>query len=87
MTLHSEIWLETEKPRRMMDTRAFIGDDHHGLPDTCWVGGSLPRSIPELHVNPGFHQTTNATNITQKQRDYNIEQSSSFTLIALFALF
>ena len=44
MTFHSEIWGETEKPGRMMDTRAYIGDDHQGLPDTCQVGGSVTES-------------------------------------------
>ena len=34
---------------------------------------------------PGFHYTTNATTMTQKQSDYTVEQSS-FTLIALFWL-
>ena len=28
VTLHPEIWGETEKPGRMFDTQAFIGDDH-----------------------------------------------------------
>ena len=33
VTLHSEIWGETaEKPGRIMDTQAFIGDDYTGLP-------------------------------------------------------
>ena len=35
MTFHSEIWGETEKPGRMIDTQAFIGDDDPGLPNTC----------------------------------------------------
>ena len=34
------------------------------------------------NVKPGFHCTTNATNTTQKQSDYKVEQSS-FTVIAL----
>ena len=36
-------------------------------------------------VKPGFHCTANDTTTTQKQSDYNVEQSS-FTLIALFSL-
>ena len=50
VTLHAEIWHETVKPGKMMDTQAFVGDDHPGLTDTCWVGGSVPQSLPELHV-------------------------------------
>ena len=34
---------------------------------------------------PDFHYTTNATTTTQKQSDYEVEQSS-FTLIVLFWL-
>ena len=34
VTHHSEIWGETEKPARMMDTRV-IGDDPQGVPNTC----------------------------------------------------
>ena len=34
------------------------------------------------YFRPGFHYTTNATTTTQKQSDYEVEQSS-FTLIAL----
>ena len=49
-TLHSEIWRETEKPGRMMDTQAFVGDDHPGLPKTCQVSGSVSQSLPELRV-------------------------------------
>ena len=30
ITLHSEIWDETEKPGTMMDTQAFTGNDHPG---------------------------------------------------------
>ena len=30
MTLHAEIWGETEKPGTMMDTQTFIRDDHPG---------------------------------------------------------
>ena len=33
VTLHSEIWGETEKPGRMIDALAFIGDDNQGLPN------------------------------------------------------
>ena len=36
-------------------------------------------------IKPGFHQTTNAKTTTQKQSDYEVEQSS-LTLIALFSL-
>ena len=50
VTLYSEIWGETEKPGRIMDTQAFIGDDHPGLPNTCKVGGSVSRSLPKLRV-------------------------------------
>ena len=38
-----------------------------------------------MSLRPGFHYTTNATTTTQKQSDYEVEQSS-FTLIALFWL-
>ena len=36
-------------------------------------------------IKPGFHYTANTTTKTQKQSDYNVEQSS-FTLIVLFSL-
>ena len=36
-------------------------------------------------VKPGFHNTSNATTMTQKQSDYKVEQSS-FTLNTLFSL-
>ena len=39
MTLHSEIGGESEKPGRIIDTQAFIEDDHPGLPNTCYVSG------------------------------------------------
>ena len=48
MTLHSEIWGEIEKPGRMMDTRAFIGDGHQGLPNTCQVSVSVSRRVTEF---------------------------------------
>ena len=35
-----------------------------------------------LKVKPGFHYTTNAMTMTQKQSDYKVDQSS-LTLIAL----
>ena len=35
VTLHSEIWGETEKPGRMIDTQAFIGDYCMVLPNMC----------------------------------------------------
>ena len=50
VTLHSEVLGETEKPGRMMDTQAFIGDDYPGLPNMCQVGDSVSRSLPELRV-------------------------------------
>ena len=43
------------------------------------------RDLGISRVKPGFHYTTNATTTTQKQSDYNVEQSS-FTLISLFLL-
>ena len=36
-----------------------------------------------VHPAPGFHNMANATTTTQKQSDYEVEQSS-FKLIALF---
>ena len=50
VTLHSEIWGEYEKPGRIIDTQAFIEDDHPDLPNTCYVSGFVSRSLPELRV-------------------------------------
>ena len=32
----------------MIDTQAFIEDDHPGPRNTCYVSGSVSRSLPEL---------------------------------------
>ena len=50
MTLNSEISGEIEKPGRMIDTQAFIEDDHPGLPNTCYASGFVSKSLPELCV-------------------------------------
>ena len=39
VTFHSEIWGETEKPGRIMNTKAIIGDDYTSLPNTFQVSG------------------------------------------------
>ena len=43
----------------------------------CYLYASRPALL-----KPGFHYTANATTTTQKQSDYQVEQSS-FNLIAL----
>ena len=43
----------------------------------------LRAKLNSWFIKPGFHHTTNTTTTTQKQSDYEVEQSS-FTLIAFF---
>ena len=62
MTIHSEIWGETEKPGRIMDTQAFIGDDYTDLLKTLRcrevdLVGYLKRilKIASLKMDLGVH--------------------------------
>ena len=66
-------------PRPRHKNREIIRlNSHPSRQSLCFV-----IVVVVISLRPGFHYMANATTTTQKQSDYEVEQSS-FTLIALF---